>query len=236
MKNVPDIKIFGDGAVLADVPRLLSEHGVKGFTTNPTLMAKAGVKDYEGFAKQFLAAAQGLPVSFEVFADDDANMVRQARILASWGENVYVKIPVTNTAGKSTREAIETLSKEGVKLNVTAVLTIAQIDQLVPLFDERTPGILSVFAGRIADAGVDPQPIVKHAVDVARSRPRLEVLWASCREIFSVKLAADVGCHIITVPNDMLKKLSMFGKDLAEISLDTVKMFYNDAASSGFRL
>jgi transaldolase len=232
----PDIKIFADGAVLEDVPKLLASGTLTGFTTNPTLMAKAGVKDYERFARRFLDAVNGLPVSLEVFADDIPNMIRQARILASWGDNVFVKLPVTNTAGESTAEAIAQLSKDGVKINVTAVFTRQQIDGLVPRFDPRTPAIISIFAGRIADAGVDPQPTVRHAVERARERPNIEILWASCREIFSVVLAAEAGCHIITVPNDMLGKLKGLGRDLNDVSLDTVKMFYNDATSSGFRL
>jgi transaldolase len=232
----PEIKIFADGAVLEDVPKLLAGGTLKGFTTNPTLMAKAGVKDYERFARRFLDAVNGLPVSLEVFADDVPNMIRQARILASWGDNVFVKIPVTNTAGESTAEAIAQLSKAGVKLNVTAVFTRPQIDTLVPLFDGKTPAIISIFAGRIADAGVDPEPTVRYAVEQVRAKPSVEILWASCREIFSVVIAAEAGCHIITVPNDMLGKLKGLGRDLSEVSLDTVKMFYTDATSSGFRL
>jgi len=232
----PDIKIFADGAVLDDVPRLLAGGKVKGFTTNPTLMAKAGVKDYERFARRFLEATGGLPVSLEVFADDVPNMIRQARILASWGDNVYVKVPVTNTAGDTTADAVSRLSRDGVKLNVTAVFTRAQIDALIPLFDGKTPAIISIFAGRIADAGVDPVPTMRYAVERVRDRPHLEILWASCREIFSVVAAADAGCHVITVPNDMLGKLAGLGRDLTAVSLDTVKMFYNDAKSSGFQL
>jgi transaldolase len=233
---MPDIKIFADGAVLEDVPKLLAGGRLAGFTTNPTLMAKAGVKDYERFARRFLDATNGLPVSLEVFADDVPNMIRQARILASWGDHVFVKIPVTNTAGESTADAISHLSRDGVKLNVTAVFTRQQIDGLVPLFDARTPAIISVFAGRIADAGIDPVPTVRHAVERVRDRPNVEVLWASCREIFSVVAAAEAGCHIITVPNDMLGKLNGLGRDLDAVSLDTVKMFYTDAKSSGFQL
>jgi transaldolase len=232
----PDIKIFADGAVLDDVPRLLAGGKVKGFTTNPTLMAKAGVKDYEKFARRFLEAAGGVPVSFEVFADDVPNMIRQARILAGWGDNVYVKVPVTNTAGETTADAVGRLARDGVKLNVTAVFTRSQIDGLVPLFDAGTPAIVSIFAGRIADAGVDPQPTIRHAVERVRDRPNIEILWASCREIYSVVLAAEAGCHIITVPNDMLGKLAGLGRDLTEVSLDTVKMFYTDARASGFQL
>lgn len=234
--NVPNIKIFADGAVLEDVARLRSSGAISGFTTNPTLMAKAGVSDFEVFAKRFLDAAHGLPVSLEVFADDLPTMVRQARKLASWGDNVFVKIPVTNTAGVSTREAISELASDGVQLNVTAVLTVRQIDDVLPMFAPGVPAIVSVFAGRIADAGIDPVPTIRHAVEHPGRLPNVEVLWASCREIFNTVRGAEVGCHIITVPNDMLKKLEMFGRDLAEISLDTVKMFYDDARSSGFEL
>jgi transaldolase len=236
MMKAPNIKIFADGAVLDDVPKLLANGRLKGFTTNPTLMAKAGVTDYEGFAKKFLAAVGQYPVSLEVFADDLPNMVRQARILAGWGDNVFVKIPITNTKGETTREAVAQLSKEGVKLNVTAVFTRPQVDGLMPCLAPGVPAIVSVFAGRIADAGVDPAPMIRYAVEAAVGRPEVEVLWASCREIFNVVQAAEAGCHIITVPNDMLKKLESCGKDLAEISLDTVKMFFNDAKASGFQL
>ncbi|NVB83272.1 MAG: transaldolase [Kofleriaceae bacterium] len=236
MSNQHAIKIFADGAVLEDVPRLRSLGTISGFTTNPTLMAKAGVTDYEVFSKRFLDAAHGLPVSLEVFADDVPSMVRQARKLASWGDNVYVKIPVTNTARLSTRDAIVELAKDGIRLNVTAVLTRQQVDELVPLFARGVPAIVSVFAGRIADAGVDPVPTIREAVAHPQRLPDVEILWASCREIFNVVRAAEAGCHIITVPNDMLKKLDMFGRDLGDISLDTVKMFFDDARSSGFEL
>ena len=234
--NVPSIKIFADGAILDDVPKLRANALIKGYTTNPTLMRSAGVKDYEAFARKFLDATHGAPVSLEVFADDQPNMIRQAKILASWGDAVYVKIPVTNTKAESTRDAIRELSHEGVKLNVTAVFTRAQIDGVVEALDAKTPAIVSVFAGRIADAGQDPVPYVQYAVEASRGKPNVEVLWASCREIFSVIRAAQVGCHIITVPNDMMKKLDMFGRDLDQVSLDTVKMFFNDAASSGYQL
>jgi len=230
------IKIFADGAVLEDVPKLVASGRLQGFTTNPTLMAKAGVTDYEGFAKRFLDAAHGLPVSLEVFADDGPNMIRQARILASWGENVFVKIPVTNTKRESTRDVIAQLAKDGVKLNVTAVFTREQVDALLPLFQANVPSIISVFAGRIADAGVDPRPYVRYGVEQARERPQVEILWASCREIYNVKQAIEVNCHIITVPNDMLKRLDGFGRPLEDVSLDTVQMFYNDAKASGFEL
>lgn len=236
MTKLPDIQIYADGAVLADVRPLIERYAIKGFTTNPTLMAKAGIKDYEGFAKQILDAAGHLPVSLEVFADEMPEMERQAKKLASWGDNVFVKIPITNTRRESTNELVRTLSHAGVKLNVTAILTTAQVDALVPCLAPDVPAIISVFAGRIADTGVDAVPIVRHAVEVARARPKAQVLWASCREIYNVVQAAGAGCHIITVPNDMLKKLDGLGKDLGELSLDTVKMFRNDALSSGFVL
>ncbi|HET9624929.1 MAG TPA: transaldolase [Kofleriaceae bacterium] len=236
MSKLPAIQIFADGAVLEDVGPLIERYAVKGFTTNPTLMAKAGIRDYEGFAKKILAAAGALPVSLEVFADDMAEMERQARKLASWGDNVFVKIPITNTRRESTNELVSVLSAAGVKLNVTAILTTEQVDRLVPCLSDKTPAIISVFAGRIADTGVDAVPIVRHAVEVARQKPHAQVLWASCREIYNVVQAASCGCHIVTVPNDMLKKLDGLGKDLGELSLDTVKMFRNDAVSSGFVL
>jgi transaldolase len=236
MTKLPSIQIFADGAVLEDVRPLIERYAVRGFTTNPTLMAKAGIRDYEAFARQILDAAGALPVSLEVFADELPEMERQARKLASWGDNVFVKIPITNTRRDSTNELVRVLSQAGVKLNVTAVFTTDQVDRLMPCLADGVPAIVSVFAGRIADTGVDPGPIVRHAVDAARVRPHAQVLWASCREIFNVVAAANAGCHIITVPNDMLKKLDGLGRDLGDLSLDTVKMFRDDALASGFVL
>ncbi|HEX4419919.1 MAG TPA: transaldolase [Kofleriaceae bacterium] len=236
MTKLPSIQIFADGAVLEDVGPLIERYAVKGFTTNPTLMAKAGIRDYEGFARKILAAAGALPVSLEVFADDMSEMERQARKLASWGDNVFVKIPITNTRRESTHDLVRSLSAAGVKLNVTAVLTTEQVDRLVPNLAAGVPAIVSVFAGRIADTGVDAVPIVRHAVEALRGVPRAQVLWASCREIYNIVQAASAGCHIVTVPNDMLKKLDGLGRDLGELSLDTVKMFRNDALASGFVL
>lgn len=234
--DLSKIKIFADGAVLEDIPQLLEKAGVRGFTTNPTLMNKVGITDYEGFARKMLGEVRGLPVSLEVFADELSEMERQAKILADWGQNVFVKVPVTNTASVPTLPIITSLSKAGVKLNVTAVFTPKQIDAIVEALTPGVPAIVSVFAGRIADTGVDPCPIMEHALKAAAKRPEIEVLWASCREIYNVVQAAQVGCHIVTVPNDMLKKIGMIGKDLTELSLDTVKMFRNDAVSSGFKL
>lgn len=234
--DLSKIKIFADGAVLEDIPQLLEKAGVRGFTTNPTLMNKVGITDYEGFARKMLGEVRGLPVSLEVFADELSEMERQAKILADWGQNVFVKVPVTNTQSVPTLPIITSLSKAGVKLNVTAVFTPKQIDAIVEALTPGVPAIVSVFAGRIADTGVDPCPIMEHALKTAAKRPEIEVLWASCREIYNVVQAAQVGCHIVTVPNDMLKKIGMIGKDLTELSLDTVKMFRNDAVSSGFKL
>ena len=230
------IKIFADGASLTKVPELVDRYQVKGFTTNPTLMAKEGIRDYQSFATEFLKTARGMPVSFEVFADDLVEMERQAHILAGWGETVYVKIPITNTLGISTAPLIQRLAEFGCKVNVTAVFTPAQIDGLLRCFSQGVPAVVSIFAGRIADAGIDPTPIMRHALDRFRDQTNVEILWASCREIFNIVNAADAGCHIITVPIAMLDKLSQLGKPLEEFSLDTVKMFRNDAVSSGFML
>jgi transaldolase len=236
LKHIPEIKIFGDGAVLEDVPKLIEKHKVKGFTTNPTLMAKAGIKDYETFAKKMLDIVHGLPVSLEVFADDLPEMERQAKKLASWGDNVYVKVPITNTTRAPTYTIIRSLSSAGVKLNVTAVFTEKQIDGVVEHLTDGVPAVVSVFAGRIADVGEDPCKYIRHAKSASASKAGIEVLWASCREIYNVVMAAESGADIITVPNDMLDKLTKFGRGLEDVSLDTVKMFRNDAVSSGYQL
>ena len=195
-----------------------------------------GIRDYRTFATQLLAVVGGRPVSFEVFADDIEEMRRQALTLAGWGENVYVKIPITNTRRESTAELVKSLSSAGVKLNVTAVFTPEQIVGLSRCFDSGTPAVVSIFAGRIADAGIDPASIIGGALEQFQAQAHVEVLWASCREIFNVVSAASVGCHIVTVPIGMLDKLSSLGKDLAEFSLDTVKMFRADALASGLSL
>ena len=236
MDALRKIKIFADGASIRQIPELIAKYNIQGFTTNPTLMAKEGIRDYHAFAKELLAMVGGRPVSFEVFADDFEEMRRQAMTLADWGENVYVKIPITNTRQESTAALVKSLSASGVKLNVTAVFTPQQIAGLARCFDTGTPAVVSVFAGRIADAGIDPASIVRGALEQFKAQPHVEVLWASCREIFNVVNAADVGCHIVTVPISMLEKLSSFGKDLAEFSLETVKMFRADALASGLSL
>lgn len=230
------IKLFGDGASLTDFARLYGEGRVVGFTTNPTLMFKAGVPNYEAFARQLINLIPDLPLSFEVFSDDFAEMERQARLIAGWGQNVYVKIPISNTRGESSLPLVARLSKDGVKLNVTAMLTLEQVAGTVEALDDNTPGIISVFAGRIADTGVDPMPIMRAAVAMAARKPLAEVLWASPREVLNLYQARECGCHIITATPDILKKLDMAGKDLDQLSLETVAMFRDDAVAAGFTL
>jgi transaldolase len=209
---------------------------VKGFTTNPTLMRKCGVTDYEAFAREALDCVKGMPISFEVFADEFDEMERQAKQIAKWGDGVFVKIPITNTRGESAVPLIARLAAAGVKLNITAILTVDQVRDVVEALDPRIPAIISIFAGRIADTGRDPIPIVEESLRIARAKPLAQVLWASPRELLNIFQADACGCHIITVTNDILKKLAMVGKSLDELSLDTVKMFFNDAAAAGFRL
>ncbi len=209
---------------------------VKGFTTNPTLMRKAGIRDYAAFAQDVLRVVKGLPVSFEVFAEDFDEMEAQALEIASWGPNVNVKIPITDRRGVSAAPLVQRLSERGVVCNVTAMFTLAQVREIVEVLDPGVGAILSVFAGRIADTGVDPVPLMREAVQVAAAKPRAEVLWASPREILNVIQADEVGCHIITVTNDVLKKLSGLGKDLTAFSLETVEMFHTDAQAAGYTI
>ena len=230
------VAIYADGADVRDMVAARDGGIVKGFTTNPTLMRKSGVTDYAAFARQALDATGGMPISFEVFADEFDEMERQARLIATWGEGVYVKIPITNTAGQSAIPLIARLSAAGVKLNITAILTLQQVREVVEALDPATPAIVSVFAGRIADTGVDPVPLMREAAQICAAKPKAELLWASPRELLNIFQADEVGCHIITVTSDILKKLAMVGKPLDELSLDTVKMFYNDAAAAGFKL
>lgn len=231
------VKIFADGANLSD---MLAHYGngsrVSGFTTNPTLMKKAGIIDYESFAKEVLSRISDLPISFEVFSDELPEMERQARKIASWGPNVYVKIPVTNTKGVSTESVVRSLSSSGVKVNVTAVFTIPQVKEILGSLCAETASIISIFAGRIANAGVDPMPIMKKAVKLARPLPRCEILWASPRGALNVIQAEECGCHIITMTPDLLAAMKNFGKDLQEYSLETVQMFYRDAQSARYTL
>ena len=230
------VKIFADGADRARMLELYGNSMVKGFTTNPTLMRQAGVTDYEAFAKQILVSIPDRPISFEVFSDDFADMERQALKIASWGANVFVKIPVTNTKGESSAPLVRRLVKQGVQLNVTAIFTIAQIDAVVDALAGTKHSYVSVFAGRIADTGCDPMPSMQHAVEACNRAGGMEVIWASSRELLNIFQADKIGCHVITVTTDIIKKLGGAGKDLGVFSLDTVKMFYNDGAAAGFKL
>ena len=230
------VKLFADGAEKKSMLELYADPLIRGFTTNPTLMHKAGITDYQAFARDILSVITDRPISFEVFADEFDEMERQARIIATWGANVYVKIPVTNTRRESACRLIDRLSHAGIKVNVTAILTLDQVSAVVEALAGGAPSNVSVFAGRIADTGVDPVPAMKEAVRMLRPHPQIELIWASPRELLNVFQADAIGCHIITATPDVLKKLSLVGKDLAEHSLDTVKMFADDAAKSGFTL
>jgi transaldolase len=230
------VKIFADGADLAGMVELYRKPYIKGFTTNPTLMWKAGISDYHRFALEVLEAIPDRPISFEVFSDDFDEIERQAREVSSWGDNVYVKIPITNTRRESTCHIVSRLSQAGVKVNVTALLTLDQVRQVCAAVAGGAPACVSVFAGRIADTGRDPVPLMAEAVQILRAAPSAELIWASPRELLNIFHADLVGCHIITVTHDILKKLSLVGYDLAEYSLDTVKMFYDDATKAGFAL
>jgi transaldolase len=230
------VKIFADGADLKGMVAMYAKPFVKGFTTNPTLMQKVGITDYRGFAKEVLAAIPDRPISFEVFSDDFAEMEKQAKEIASWGPNVNVKIPVTNTRGEPSYKLIQTLAKAGVTLNVTALFTLEQVRDVVAHLDAKTPAYISVFAGRIADTGVDPLPLMAAAAALTHTLPKAELIWASPRELLNVFHAESVGCDIITVTNDVIAKLSNVGKDLTQFSLETVKMFRDDAVKAGFML
>ena len=229
-------KLFGDGADKTTMLSLYKDSRIQGFTTNPTLMRKAGITDYEAFARDILESIPDRSISFEVFADDFAEMERQARKIASWGENVYVKIPVTNTQAEPSFGLIRRLTRAGVKINVTALLTLGQVRDVGEALKGGTEAYISVFAGRIADTGRDPVPLMAAAVELVAPYPNIELIWASPRELLNVFQANAIGCHIITATSDILKKLDLVGKDLGEYSLDTVKMFYDDAVKSGFVL
>jgi len=230
------IKLYADGADLVGIKEMSELAHISGFTTNPTLMRKAGVTDYKSFALDVLKIVPDRPVSFEVFADDFPTMERQAFEIASWGSNVNVKIPVTNTKGEFCGPLVKRLSGSGVKLNITAVMTIDQVEKIVDNLSPDTYAIISVFAGRIADTGVDPVPVMTQAVDAMKSRPKSELIWASPRELLNIFQADSVGCHIITATNDILKKLALVGKNLDAYSLETVEMFYKDAVASNFSI
>ena len=230
------IKLFADGANIDEILALYQNPKIMGFTTNPTLMRKAGISDYIGFAKDILDKIKDKPISFEVFADEFDEMERQAEIINSWAENVYVKIPITNTKSESSLELIKKLSHDGVKLNITAILTKEQVRGVHESLNPDVPSIVSVFAGRIADTGVDPVPFMKDCAEILSSNKNAELLWASPRELLNIFQADECGSHIITATPDVLKKLELVGKDLQEYSLDTVKMFYDDASSAGYTI
>lgn len=230
------VKLFADGADKKTMLELYANPHVTGFTTNPTLMRKAGITDYEAFARDIVSAIPDRHISLEVFADELPEMERQARKIATFGSNVYVKIPVTNTRRESTAGLVRRLSRDGVKLNVTAILTMEQVTEVIAALDGGAPCCVSIFAGRIADTGVDPLPMMTEAVERTRPHPGMEIIWASPRELLNVFQADEIGCHIITATSDILKKLSLVGKDLSDYSLETVQMFYQDASASGFQL
>lgn len=230
------IKLFADGADRRAILELANNPLIMGFTTNPTLMRKAGVTDYEAFARDIAEAIPDRPISFEVFADDFCEMERQAYQIASWGDQVYVKVPVTNTAGESSAPLISRLSRQGVKVNATALMTLDQVAEMTYALADGAPSYISVFAGRIADTGRDPVPFMRSALDVIRPYPQIELIWASPRELLNIFQANQMGCHIITATSDLLKKLELVGRDLSEYSLETVRMFYDDASKSGFSL
>jgi transaldolase len=230
------VKIFADGADRNGMLEMYAKPYIKGFTTNPTLMRKAGISDYKAFAQDILQDIKDRPISFEVFSDDFAEMKRQALEIATWGDNVNVKIPVTNTKGESSVKLIKELAQAKVKQNVTALMTLQQVKEVAAALADGASSYVSVFAGRIADTGRDPVPLMTEAVKILQDYPHLELIWASPRELLNIFQADNIGCHIITVTNDILKKLKTVGKDLHEFSLDTVKMFYNDAQSAGFNL
>jgi transaldolase len=231
-----NVKIFADGADLSTMIELASRPYIKGFTTNPTLIRKAGVRDYEAFAKEALRAIPDRPISFEVFSDEFSGMERQAHRIAAWGDNVYVKIPVTNSRGEPADDLVRRLSAAGVRVNVTAVFTLGQVSAMVPCLSGGAAAFVSIFAGRIADTGSDPGPLVAAAVDLMRAAPNVKLIWASPRELLNLFQADEAGCHVITMTVDLLKKLSLVDRDLEQSSLDTVQMFHRDAQQAGYQL
>ena len=238
MKKVEDlkVKIFADGADKAGMLEMYAKPYIKGLTTNPTLMRKVGITDYREFCKDILTAIKDKPLSFEVFSDNFDEMERQAIEISSWGDNVYVKIPVTNTKRESCYGLVKKLAAKNIKMNVTALMTLEQVRDVVSALNPDVPSYVSVFAGRIADTGYDPVPLMRAAVELLKAAPAAELIWASPRELLNIFQADDIGCHVITVTNDILKKLSLVGYDLEDYSLDTVKMFYSDAVAAAFIL
>jgi len=238
MKKIEDlkVKIFSDGADKEDMLDMASKTFIRGLTTNPTLMKKAGIKDYEAFAKDILSTIKEKPISFEVFSDDFDEMEKQAMKITSWADNVYVKIPVTNTKKESSKELIKRLVEKKVKLNITAIMTLDQVKTVLSVLDNKVPSIISVFAGRIADTGKDPISLMKECLTEMKINPKSELLWASPRELLNIIQADQIGCHIITATKDIIKKLKLANYDLEDYSLDTVKMFYKDAVDAGFKI
>lgn len=230
------VKIFADGADRAGILAQSRNPLIRGFTTNPTLMHKAGIKDYEGFARSILEEVPDRPFSFEVFSDDFEEMYQQARKIGSWGEHVYVKIPVTNTKGESAIPLLRRLAEAGVKVNVTALFTLGQVEAVSAALADTVPSCISVFAGRVADAGIDPLPLMRRSVEILSAYCQQELIWASPREVYNIVQANDIGCHIITVTHDLIAKLGSLGKDLEVFSLETVRMFRNDAVAAGFKV
>lgn len=230
------VQIFADGADRAGIEALARNPVIKGFTTNPTLMRASGVSDYEAFAHDVLTLVCGRPISFEVFADEAGEMIRQGRRIATWGDNVFVKIPVTDTRGTPTTDVLRALSSDGVQLNVTAMTTPVQVERVLGFLDPGAHHFVSLFAGRVADTGRDPLPLIRRCLEVLGPRPEVRLIWASPREILNVIQADEVGCHVITVTHDLLKKLPLLGKDLDEYSLETVQMFHRDGVSAGYQL
>ena len=231
-----NINIFADGANVNEMKKLYKEGIVNGFTTNPTLMRNDGVTNYEEFAKEVLSEITDMPISFEVFADDFELMEKEAREIATWGKNIFIKIPITNTKGESSLELIQKLSHDGLTLNITAMLLLEQVKEVSEVISQDTTTIVSIFAGRIADTGRDPIPIMKEAANILRNSSNAELLWASSRELLNIFHAESCGCNIITVTNSLLKKINLINKDLKEFSLDTVKMFHDDALSAGYEI
>jgi|TARA_B100001079_G_C16365727_1_gene495044 transaldolase len=230
------VKLYADGADRDGMLEMYQEPYIQGFTTNPTLMKKAGISDYEAFAHDILQAIPDRPISFEVFADEFDEMERQALKIRTWGENVYVKIPVSNTRQEMSYALVRRLSDAGVRLNITAILTLSQVQAVADAVKDGPESIVSVFAGRIADTGLDPVPLMSEALEILQAAPKAELLWASPREVLNIYQANSIGCHIITATNDIIRKLSLAGKDLAQYSLETVQMFYDDATRAGYQL
>ena len=235
LKNL-NIKIFADGADLVSIEKLNMDQNISGFTTNPSLMKKAGVTDYKKFCQDVLKITKDKPVSFEIFSDDLGKMYDQANEIASWGKSIFVKIPITNSKGEKTSGLIKKLLENKVKCNVTAILTIQQVKEIYEISNFETEVIISIFAGRIADTGIDPIPMMTEAVNICKTKKNIEILWASTRELINIYQANQINCQIITVPHDILKKIPLIGKNLDDLSLETVQTFLNDATKAGFKI